>query len=442
MNNVQLFARKYEIEYTPEQFQLIKGLCLRSAKASNRLIWLWKSYKTPMDRPPKKAKGKRKHWRLIHKNEWNNPNWFLTFRHGRERLRTIGPDELKKRVVKNINYLSVYDDVWRNVIDKGLENTVDTVKRFYRGICRPPRFKNSKSQMSIGVKNRKSDKGEIDDDGYLVVSPSAGGRFKLKEKPIEAPINAITFRIVGKRLFAVCLYETNIQRDYGKPNKKWLTVDFGMQKSTVFDDKRYATVLQDVRQCAEIEHKKIAKLQRESKRKQGYLDHDTGRRQKPSRKTKKHEKKIQKLWFNRNNKLNDLRHNFSTMLVEAGKTIGYQHDNLKGMQKKKKSKDGKTRKPPQMGKSLLLMGIGEVIRQIEYKAGWAGRTAIDLKGATSKTCYHCRHKNCNKTVNCAAHIGNPYPTPREIKCSNCGRVFDRDKNAVRNMMRQLKLKEY
>ena len=439
MDNVKLFARKYELEYTDEQFKLIKELCLRSAKASNRLIWLWKSYKTPSPRPPKKAKGKYKHWRLIHKNEWSNQNWFLTFRHGRERLRPISADELKKRVVKNIHHLSVYDGVWRNVIDKALGNTVDTINRFYKGICRPPRYKNSKSQMSIGVKNRKSDKGEITEDGCLLVSASAGGKFKLKEKPINAPINAITFRIVFNRLFAICLYETNVQRDYGKPNKKRLTVDFGMQKATVFDGKRYATALQDVRQCAEKEHQRVSKLQKEAKRKRGYLDHDTRRRQRPSRKMKKHEKKVKKVWFNRNNRLDDLRHKFSTMLVESGQTIGYQHDNLKGMQRKRKSKDGKTRKPPQMGRSMLLMGIGEIIRQIEYKSEWANRIAVDLKGATSKTCYYCKHKNCAKTVNCPANIGNPYPSLREIQCGKCRRIFDRDKNAVRNMMEQLKV---
>lgn len=451
MKKVRLFARKYELNPTEEQLKLVKLHCLMTARAKNRLIYLWKRRKTTSRKPPKKAKGKAKHWRLIHLNQWNDPHnfcWFLTFRHGRERIPLQTATQLKQRVIRRLNDFRSYDGIWRNCVDAGLTDVVNTIDRFYQGLCRPPRFCHADKHNCIGVKNRLSDKGYIE-NGFLIVSPSIGGTFLMKKQPIiDAPIRNIRFRVEGNRLFAVCLYETAVPRKYKRPNKQALAIDFNMHSCTVGDIRgNKAKGLADLKLLAKKEERRIATLQREGRRKKGYIDPTTGKRyidpitgkkKKPSRRYLKHQKKISKAWFDRGNRVNDLRHKFSTAIVEAGASIGFQHDNIKGMQKKRPSSDGKKRKPPQLGKSILHMGNGEIIRQIRYKGDWAGRRIIDCKGATSKTCFLCGYVNCSETPLCTAHIARSRKQNGMIECFNCHARYDRDHNAVDNMMKQIR----
>ena len=434
----RLFGRRYELNPTQEQLDLVKKHCRMVARAKNRLIYMWKQRKTISPKPPRKAKGKAKHWIRVHKNQWNDPfRWFLTFRHGRERLPSVSPESLKKRIVRIINHLYSYEGIWRNAVDAGLSDVVNTINRFYSGLCRPPRFIHVEKHNSIGVKNRVSDIGRIDNE-FLIVSKSIGGTYLMKKQPIiDAPIRSIKFRVVGDRLFASCLYEAEPPRKYRKPNKLALTIDFNMQSCTVFDRKRFAKGLTDLKEAAIREELKIAKLQRQGKRMVGYLNHETGQKQKPSRRYRKLQKKISKAWFDRANRLNDLRHKFTTAIVEACAHIGYQHDNLKGMQKSRPSSDGKKRRPPQMGKSILHMGIGEIIRQLDYKGLWAGRKILDCQGATSKTCSLCGYVNCAITPLCTAHIARTRKQGGMMTCFNCNETYDRDENATRNMMEQL-----
>ncbi len=79
---------------------------------------------------------------------------------------------------------------------------------------------------------------------------------------------------------------------------------------------------------------------------------------------------------------------------------------------------------PTLAKSIADVGWGELLRQLEYKARWYGRTfvQIDRFYPSSKRCHVCGH-----TV---AHL------PLEVRhwdCPACGAVLDRDVNAAQNI---------
>ena len=70
-------------------------------------------------------------------------------------------------------------------------------------------------------------------------------------------------------------------------------------------------------------------------------------------------------------------------------------------------------------------GFGELLRQIKYKAGWYGRTHLEVSQwfPSSKTCSGCGHvlDELNLSV-------------REWTCPKCGVQHDRDRNAAQNIL--------
>ena len=70
------------------------------------------------------------------------------------------------------------------------------------------------------------------------------------------------------------------------------------------------------------------------------------------------------------------------------------------------------------------VGWGELIRQLEYKARWYGRTlvAIDQFFPSSKRCHVCGYLLDTLDLDV-----------RQWTCPECGTVHDRDVNAARNI---------
>ena len=71
--------------------------------------------------------------------------------------------------------------------------------------------------------------------------------------------------------------------------------------------------------------------------------------------------------------------------------------------------------------------VSELVRMIEYKAGWYGRTVckIDRFFPSSKQCHDCLYIIDSLTLK-----------DRDWTCPRCGVKLDRDLNAARNILRQ------
>jgi putative transposase len=78
-----------------------------------------------------------------------------------------------------------------------------------------------------------------------------------------------------------------------------------------------------------------------------------------------------------------------------------------------------------LAKSISDVGWGELVRQLEYKAEWYGRTfvKIDKFYPSSKRCFAC------------GHVLDSLPLDvREWSCPQCGAPHDRDLNAANNIL--------
>ncbi|MHB8474496.1 MAG: RNA-guided endonuclease InsQ/TnpB family protein [Gammaproteobacteria bacterium] len=110
----------------------------------------------------------------------------------------------------------------------------------------------------------------------------------------------------------------------------------------------------------------------------------------------------------------DWLHKQSTALVQSADVIAIEDLFVKGMLRNR-----------HLALSLGDAGLGELRRQIEYKAGWYGRVVLTAGRftPTSKTCSCCGHVLDELTLN-----------TRRWVCPVCGTDHDRDINAARNIL--------
>jgi len=107
-------------------------------------------------------------------------------------------------------------------------------------------------------------------------------------------------------------------------------------------------------------------------------------------------------------------HKLTTRLVCENQTIAVENLAVKNMIKN-----------PKLALAISDASWGELVRQLEYKCKWYGRTLIKIDRwfPSSKRCGNC------------GHIVNKMPLNiREWDCPNCGTHHDRDINAAKNIL--------
>ena len=148
--------------------------------------------------------------------------------------------------------------------------------------------------------------------------------------------------------------------------------------------------------------------QAELKRAQQHLS----RKQKGSNRYERQRRKVAKIHLKIKNQRSWATHNLTTDIIDAFDTIIVEDLNVSGMKKL-------------FGKSISDAAFGEIIRQLEYKSNWYGRTfhKIDRWYPSSKTCNCCGHT-----------MGDMDLSIREWACPNCDSHHDRDLNAAKNIL--------
>ncbi|MEH1945104.1 MAG: RNA-guided endonuclease TnpB family protein [Nostoc sp.] len=138
------------------------------------------------------------------------------------------------------------------------------------------------------------------------------------------------------------------------------------------------------------------------------------RKQKGSKNRHKARRKVAKVHAQISDARNDFLHKLTTRLVRENQTIAVEDLAVKNMVKNKK-----------LALSISDASWGELVRQLEYKCDWYGRTfvKIDRWFPSSKRCGHC------------GHIVDKLPLNiREWDCPKCSTHHDRDINASKNIL--------
>jgi putative transposase len=138
------------------------------------------------------------------------------------------------------------------------------------------------------------------------------------------------------------------------------------------------------------------------------------RKQKGSNNRHKARLKVAKVHAEISDARNDFLHKLTTRLVRENQTIAVEDLAVKNMVKNRK-----------LSLAISDASWGELVRQLEYKCDWYGRTfvKIDRWFPSSKRCGHC------------GHIVDKLPLNiREWDCPKCETHHDRDINAAKNIL--------
>ncbi len=134
------------------------------------------------------------------------------------------------------------------------------------------------------------------------------------------------------------------------------------------------------------------------------------KKQKGSRNREKARRRVAKIHARIRDKRRDYQHKLSTHLIRENQVICIESLAVKNMMQH-----------PTLAKAIADVGWGELVRQLEYKAAWYGRTLIQIDQwyPSSKTCSICAHVLESLDLDV-----------REWTCPNCGTHHGRDINAA------------
>ncbi len=180
---------------------------------------------------------------------------------------------------------------------------------------------------------------------------------------------------------------------------KAVGIDLGLKSLLITSD---GETIPNHRHYARNE-KKLARLQRRhAKKKKGSKNREKAR------------KKVARLHAKIADTRRDFQHKVSTKLIRENQVICLETLNVKGMMQNHN-----------LAKSISDVGWGALIRQLEYKAQWYGRTIIKIDRwfPSSKMCYDCGYILESLTLDV-----------REWTCPECHVCHDRDINAAENIL--------
>jgi putative transposase len=107
-------------------------------------------------------------------------------------------------------------------------------------------------------------------------------------------------------------------------------------------------------------------------------------------------------------------HQLSTHLIRENQTIVVESLAVKNMMQH-----------PTLARAIADVGWGELVRQLEYKAAWYGRTLIKID----------RWYPSSKTCSCCGHVLDSLDLDvREWTCPTCGTHHERDHNAAKSIL--------
>ncbi len=143
------------------------------------------------------------------------------------------------------------------------------------------------------------------------------------------------------------------------------------------------------------------------------LQHRHAKKQKRSKNREKARRKVAKLHARIADRRRDFLHKLTTRIIRENQVVCVESLAIKNMLQNHC-----------LAKAIADVGWGELVRQLQYKAAWYGRSvvAIDQWFPSSKRCHACRHLLDSLELDV-----------RQWACPECGTLHDRDTNAALNI---------
>ncbi|WP_252178199.1 transposase [Endozoicomonas sp. 4G] len=307
--------------------------------------------------------------------------------------KSISHSEVEKRLVSLKTEFPFLADVSSVILQQKLRDQQEAFKKFCNGKAKYPKFKKRHSRQSI----RLTKAAFRYKDGQLFIAKSEDPLNIRWSRPLSSDPSSITIiKDRAGRYFVSMLCEFE-----AKPmpiSNKTVGIDLGLNDLFITSEGE---------KSGNPRHTKRYEI------KLAYLQRQMSKKQKDSSNRAKAKLKVARLHAKIADCRMDATHQASRKLINENQVVCVESLNVKGMIKN-----------PKLAKHIADANWGEFVRQLKYKAGWAGRdlVKIDRFFPSSKRCSSCGF----------VHESLPLSI-REWECPECKTHHDRDINAAKNI---------
>lgn len=273
-------------------------------------------------------------------------------------------------------------------------------KNFFEKRGRYPRFKSRYDRQSVRYQLDQRQIERTYQAGEFLKLPKLGAlNIRWSQVPAGVPKMATVSKTPDGRYFVSFACEVEIQP--APLTGKAVGLDLGIKDVVVSWDGEHAGKSGNPRHLK----KQLRHLKHQQRR--------LARMQKGSNRRRKQRVKVAKIHAHIAAMRADFLHKTTTALIKSADVIALEDLNVKGMVKNHC-----------LAGAIHDVGMGELRRQIEYKAAWNGRTVVvvDRWFPSSKTCSACGSYQEKMSL-----------SVRDWTCPDCGTRHDRDVNAAKNI---------
>ena len=206
--------------------------------------------------------------------------------------------------------------------------------------------------------------------------------------------------VAGRWYLSVSLEADSAPSDYAAPSDRAVGIDPGIRAQTMVGDSRAVT--------------EFPRQPERSKKRRRRLDRKLSRCQRGSRRHRRLRKAKARSTQSEALRRQDAIHKATRRIVETGAVIGIETPSAKRWQQS-----------GIFGEASREAIVGEMVRQIRYKAEWAGRTVVEVPetAGSTRTCHVCGAVTPHR-------LGL-----KRFRCDHCGHTDGRDINAACNVRR-------
>lgn len=363
--------------------------------------------------PTKKQEAKLHYWRKLHKDLFNA---------------CISQRKVEyKRFGRSINYydqqnaMPAFKECWHEYKELGshaLQATVKRVdfayKRFFQKLGGRPKFKSSFDYRGWTYPCKSGWKASTNgENGYLILSNLGNIQMRGKAKTWGIP-STCTIIWEQRKWYASITINCQPVRE---TDVNAVGLDFGTYHAVAFSD---GTIIDNPRFSRSTQDK----VRKASKKLRKKRPPNFKKKIKASKRWRKARKQVSKLQQKVARIREDWQHKVAAQIVSRNSMVATEKLNIKGMTAK--AKKGSKRKAQKTGlnRSLLDIGIGNILSLIKYKLDECQGIFVEVpthKVAPSQTCPSCGQKRKKEL------------SERVHSCS-CGCVLDRDVAAAQVML--------
>lgn len=329
--------------------------------------------------PDKKQETKLHFWRRLHKDLFN-----ACLYQRRVEYEKFG---------KSINYfaqqnaLPAFKECWVEYKELGSHALPATVKRVdfaykrcFQKLGGRPKFKSARDDRGWTYPCKSGWKATTNgENGYLVLSHLGSIQMRGKARTWGMPTTCTIIWKQGKWYASITL-ECEPHRE---TNVNSVGLDFGTFHAVACSD---GTIIDNPRFLASTQQK-IKKASKKLRKKRAP---NFKKKIKGSKRWRKARKQVSKLQTKVTRQREDWQHKVAAQIVSRNSMVATEKLNLKGMTRK-----GKTRQKTGLNRSLLDVGIGNILSLIKYKLEECNGVFIEVpivKVAPSQTCPACGRK--------------------------------------------------